>query len=171
MAQITLEGNPLNTVGELPAVGSSAPAFSLTKTDLADASLSDYAGKKVILNIFPSIDTPVCADSTRRFNQEVSGLDNTVVLCISADLPFALGRFCGAEGLDDVISMSTFRSAGFGKDYGVEIADGVLSGLMSRAIVVVDEQGNVTYTEQVPEIAQEPDYDAAVAAVKGQPAQ
>ncbi len=165
MAQITLEGNPFNTVGELPAVGSQAADFTLTGTDLGDVTLSQFSGKKVVLNIFPSIDTPVCADSVRRFNKEASSADNTVVLCISADLPFAHARFCGAEGLDDVISLSTFKSPAFGNDYGVGIEEGVLAGLMSRAVVVVDESGKVTYTEQVPEIAQEPDYDAALAAL------
>jgi len=165
MAQITLEGNPFNTVGDLPAVGSQAPAFTLTDTDLADVTLSQFAGKKVVLNIFPSLDTPVCADSIRRFNKEASSMDNAVVLCISADLPFAHARFCSTEGLEDVVSLSTFKSSSFGKDYGVGIEEGVLAGLMSRAVVVVDESGKVTYTEQVPEIAQEPDYDAALAAM------
>lgn len=162
MAQITLEGNPFNTVGDLPAVGSKAPAFTLTNTDLADVSLQDFAGKKVVLNIFPSLDTPVCADSIRRFNQEAAGMENAVVLCISADLPFAFTRFCSTEGIEKVVSLSVFKSPAFGKDYGVGIEEGVLSGLLSRAVVVVDEEGNVAYTEQVPEIAQEPDYAAAL---------
>ena len=166
MTQITLEGNPFNTVGELPSVGSKAPDFTLTNTDLADVSLADYAGKKVVLNIFPSLDTPVCADSIRRFNQDAGGIDNTAVLCISADLPFAFARFCSTEGIDNVVSLSVFKNPAFGKDYGVGIEEGVLSGLLSRAVVVVGEDGNVAYTEQVPEIAQEPDYDAALAALK-----
>lgn len=165
MAQITLEGNPFNTVGDLPAVGSQAPGFTLTGTDLGDVTLEKYSGKKVVLNIFPSLDTPVCADSVRRFNKEASSMDNTVVLCISADLPFAFARFCSTEGLNDVVSLSTFKSPDFGRDYGVGIAEGVLAGLMSRAVVVLDESGKVVYTEQVPEIVQEPDYDAALAAL------
>ena len=167
MAQITLEGNTIETVGELPAVGSQAPAFKLTNTDLSDIGMGEFSGKKLVLNIFPSIDTPVCADSVRRFNKEASSMENVAVLCISADLPFAHARFCGAENLDNVVSLSTFRSAKFGKDYGVEINGGVLDGIKSRAIVIVDESGKVTYTEQVPEIAQEPDYDAALTALKG----
>jgi thiol peroxidase len=166
MAQITLEGNPIHTVGELPAPGSAVPAFTLARTDLADVKLADYAGKKLVLNIFPSIDTPVCAASVRRFNSEASHMENVAVLCISADLPFAHARFCGAENLDNVESLSTFRSPGFGRDYGVEITDGPLTGIMSRAIVIVDEKGKVSYTEQVPEIVQEPDYDAALNALK-----
>ena len=162
MATITLEGNEIHTVGELPAVGSDAPAFSLTNAELGSASLADYSGKKVVLNIFPSIDTGVCAESTRRFNAAASSLDNTVVLCISADLPFALSRFCGAENLDNVVTLSTFRNPEFGDAYGVRISDGALAGLMSRAVVIVDESGKVVYTEQVPEIVQEPDYDAAL---------
>lgn len=166
MAQITLQGNPIETVGELPAIGSAAPAFSLTKTDLSETSMGDYSGRKLVLNIFPSIDTPVCADSVRRFNSEASSMENVAVLCISADLPFAHARFCGAENLNNVVSLSTFRSPQFGKDYGVEVNGGALGGLMSRAIVIVDELGKITYTEQVPEIAQEPDYDAALSALK-----
>ena len=162
MATITLEGNEIHTVGELPAVGSDAPAFSLTNAELGSASLADYSGKKVVLNIFPSIDTGVCAESTRRFNAAASSLDNTVVLCISADLPFALSRFCGAENLNNVVTLSTFRNPEFGEAYGVRISDGALAGLMSRAVVIVDESGKVVYTEQVPEIVQEPDYDAAL---------
>ena len=167
MAQITLEGNTIETVGELPAVGSTAPAFKLTNTDLSDIGMGEFSGKKLVLNIFPSIDTPVCADSVRRFNKEASSMENVAVLCISADLPFAHARFCGAENLDNVVSLSTFRAPKFGKDYGVEINGGVLDGIMSRAIVIVDESGKVTYTEQVPEIAQEPNYDAALNALKG----
>lgn len=165
MASITLQGNPISTVGELPATGSVAPAFSAVKTDLSECTLAELAGKKVVLNIFPSIDTGVCAASTRRFNKEAGALDNTVVVCVSADLPFALGRFCGAEGLEDVVPVSIFRNPAFGKDYGATIADGPLAGLLSRAVVVVDESGKVAYTEQVPEITQEPNYEAALAAL------
>jgi thiol peroxidase len=166
MAKVSFQGNPVETAGELPGAGTKAPGFTLTKTDLSDASLQDFAGKRVILNIFPSIDTPVCAASARRFNQEATKLENTVVLCISADLPFAHGRFCEAEGLKDVTPLSVFRSKGFGKDYGVEITGGPLAGLLSRAIVIVDETGNVIYTQQVPEITDEPDYDTALSALK-----
>lgn len=165
MASITLQGNPVSTVGELPNLGTASPAFSAVKTDLSECSLGDLAGKKVILNIFPSIDTGVCAASTRRFNEEAGKLDNAVVLCISADLPFALDRFCGAEGLEDVIPASVFRNPEFGSAYGLTIADGPLVGLLSRAVVVVDEAGKVVYTEQVPEITQEPNYEAALAAL------
>ncbi|SDZ74598.1 thiol peroxidase (atypical 2-Cys peroxiredoxin) [Thiothrix caldifontis] len=164
MATITLQGNPLETCGELPAVGSAAPAFTLTKTDLSDVTLQDFAGKTVILNIYPSVDTGVCAASTRKFNELASGKADVAVLCVSADLPFAHSRFCGAEGLDNVVSLSDFRNKDFGNAYGVTITTGVLAGLLSRAIVVIKD-GNVAYTEQVPEIAQEPDYDAALAAV------
>ena len=163
MAQTALGGNPVNTVGDLPAVGSS-PSFTLTKGDLSDVTPADYAGHRVILNIVPSIDTPTCAQSTRTFNERASSLDNTTVVCVSADLPFALGRFCGAEGLSDVQVASTFRSD-FGNDFGVKLADGKLAGLLARAVVVLDESGTVTYTELVPEIAQEPNYDAAIAAL------
>ena len=162
MATITLEGNEIHTVGELPAVDSDAPAFTLTNADLGTTTLGDYTGKKIVLNIFPSIDTGVCAESTRRFNSAAGSLDNTVVLCVSADLPFALSRFCGAENLDNVITLSTFRNPEFGDDYGVRISDSALAGLMSRAVVIIDENGKIAYTEQVPEIAQEPDYDAAL---------
>lgn len=166
MAQITLEGNPFQTVGSLPAKGSQAPAFSLTATDLSEKTAGDFRGKTLVLNIFPSIDTSVCASSVRRFNQEASALADTVVLCISADLPFALHRFCAAEGLDRVVSLSAFRSS-FGKDYGVTIVDGPLAGLLARAVVIVDKQGKVIHTEQVPEITQEPDYQAALKALAG----
>ena len=164
MATITLQGNPLETCGELPAVGSAAPAFTLTKTDLSDVTLQDFAGKTVILNIYPSVDTGVCAASTRKFNELASGKADVAVLCVSADLPFAHSRFCGTEGLDNVVSLSDFRNKDFGNAYGVTITTGVLAGLLSRAIVVIKD-GDVAYTEQVPEIAQEPDYDAALAAV------
>ncbi len=166
MAKVTLGGNPINTCGDLTAVGSKAPDFNLTNTDLADVSLKDYAGKKVILNIFPSLDTPVCAASVRKFNSEANNLDNTAVLCISADLPFAQKRFCGAEGLEKVIPLSALRNRDFGKDYGVEIVDGPLAGVFARAIVVLDGDGTVTYTQLVPEIKEEPNYEEALAAVK-----
>jgi thiol peroxidase len=165
MASITLKGNPVSTIGDLPATGSTAPAFTAVKTDLSECTLAGLAGKKVVLNIFPSIDTGVCAASTHRFNKEAGSLDNTVVVCVSADLPFALGRFCGAEGLEDVVPVSVFRNPEFGENYGTTIADGPLAGLLSRAVVVIDESGSVVYTEQVPEITQEPNYDAALAAL------
>ena len=166
MATITFKGNPVATMGTLSAISSKAPDFSLTKTDLSDVSMDDFTGKKLVLNIFPSIDTPVCAASTRRFNEEAGKMDNTVVLCISADLPFAHNRFCEAEGLKDVIPLSVFRGDAFGKDYGVTIVNGPLSGLLSRAVIIIDNDGNVIYTEQVPEIAQEPNYDKALNALK-----
>jgi thiol peroxidase len=166
MASITLKGNPVETSGILPGINIKAPDFALTKTDLSDISLNDFPGKKLVLNIFPSIDTSVCASSARRFNEEAGKLDNTVVLCISADLPFAHNRFCEAEGLKNVLPLSVFRSDTFGKDYGVTITNGPLAGLLSRAIVIINEEGKVIYTEQVPEIAQEPDYEAALEAVK-----
>ena len=162
MAKITLKGNPISTCGTLPAVGSQAADFVLTKTDFADVSLQNFTGKKIVLNIFPSIDTPVCATSVRRFNAEAVKLNNAVVLCVSVDLPFAHQRFCGAEGLEKVIPVSELRKRKFGEDYGVRIIDGPLAGLLSRAVVVIDEQGKVIYTEQVPEIAQEPNYEAAL---------
>lgn len=165
MSTITLGGNPVHTSGELPQTGSKAPDFKLVKTDLSTVSLADFAGSKLILNIFPSIDTGTCATSTRKFNEKASGLENTKVVCVSRDLPFAMKRFCGAEGLNDVITVSDFRDGSFGKAYGLEIVDGPMTGLHSRAVVVVDENGNVTYTEQVAEIAHEPNYDAALAAL------
>jgi thiol peroxidase len=162
MATITLEGNEIHTVGELPAIGSDAPAFTLTNNDMGETSLADYAGKRVILNIFVAIDTGICAESTRRFNTAAGSLENTVVLCISADLPPTLARFCGAENLNNVTTLSTFRNPEFGNDYGLTVADGPLRGLNSRSIVIIDENGKVIHTEQVAEIAQEPDYDAAL---------
>jgi thioredoxin-dependent peroxiredoxin len=165
MAEITFRGNPIHTVGDLPAVGSPAPAFTLTGLDLSDVTVADFAGKNLVLNIFPSVDTAVCATSVRTFNQRAAALDNTTVLNVSADLPFAMGRFCGAEGIEDVQSASVFRSD-FGDTYGVKITEGPLAGLMSRAVVVVNGDGVVSYTEQVPEIGQEPDYDSALAALK-----
>jgi thiol peroxidase len=162
MAHITLKGNPIETVGTLPANGSEAPFFCLVKTDLSEAGPADFAGKRLVLNIFPSLDTPVCASSVRHFNQEAASLDNTVVLCISADLPFAQSRFCETEGLKNVVSLSAFRSPEFGRDYGVTIATGPLKGLLSRAVVIIDADGIVLYSEQVPEIVEEPDYSAAL---------
>jgi thiol peroxidase len=166
MAQITLEGTPFHTVGTLPAKGRQAPVFSLTATDLSEKTAGDFPGKTLVLNIFPSIDTSVCATSVRRFNQEAGALADTVVLCVSADLPFAHQRFCTTEGLDDVVPLSVFRSD-FGKDYGLTIVDGPLAGLLARAVVIIDKQGKVIYTEQVPEITQEPDYQAALKALTG----
>ncbi len=162
MATITFQGKPLRTSGKLPAVGASAPDFSLVSGELQDVSLSNYAGKTKVLSIVPSLDTPTCAASTRIFNQKANGLENTVVLVISADLPFAQGRFCEAEGLDNVIPLSTFRS-NFAEDYGVKIVDTILAGLTSRAIIIVDENDKVIYTELVAEIADEPDYESALA--------
>ncbi len=167
MAQVTLGGNPTSTIGDLPQTGSKAPEFTFTGTDMKDKKFGDFAGKKVILNIFPSVDTGVCAASIRKFNEEAASLDNTVVLCLSMDLPFAQQRFCGAEGIEMVIMGSGFRDGGdFGKTYGVTHTDSDFKGLYSRAIIVIDENGEVTYTEQVPEIGQEPDYAKALAAVK-----
>jgi thiol peroxidase len=166
MAKITFKGNPVETSGELPAVNSEAPEFTLTKTDLSDVTLKDFAGRRILLNIFPSLDTSVCASSVRRFNKETGSLENTVVLCVSADLPFAHNRFCETEGLNDVIPLSVFRFKGFGQDYGVEITSGPLRGLLSRAIVIIDESGKVIYSKEVPEIAAEPDYDAALSILK-----
>ena len=165
MATITLKGNEIHTNGELPAVGSPAPDFHLVDKDLNDVHLSDFKGKKKLLNIVPSLDTPVCATSTRKFNEAAAGRDDVVMLVISADLPFAMGRFCGAEGVDKVIPLSMMRSRNFAKDYGVLIEDGPLAGITARAIVVIDENDKVVYTELVPEIAQEPDYDKALAAL------
>ena len=165
MAKITLQGNGINTNGELPAVGVPAPDFKLVDGELNDRSLADYAGKKKLLNIVPSLDTPVCATSTKTFNDYAQGRDDTVMLMIAADLPFAMSRFCTAEGADNVISLSLMRSKSFAKDYGVLITDGPLAGITARAIVVLDENDKVVYTELVPEIAQEPDYDAAIAAL------
>lgn len=166
MATTTLGGNPVNTVGELPAVGSPAPAFTLVSSEMAEVTLAGLAGTRVILNIFPSIDTGICATSTRKFNELAAGLDNTTVVCVSADLPFALKRFCGAEGIDKVVTASWFRGADFGKAYGVTMTDGPLAGLFARSVVVIDGTGKVTYTELVPEIAQEPNYTQAIAAVR-----
>jgi thiol peroxidase len=163
MASITLGGNPIHTSGSLPQVGTMAPEFQLVNSDLAIVSLADYKGSKVVLNIFPSIDTGTCATSVRTFNAKASTLANTKVLCISRDLPFAQKRFCGAEGLENVENLSDFKDGSFGKSYGLEITDSVLAGLHSRVVIVLDENGIVTYSEQVPEIANEPNYENALA--------
>ncbi len=165
MSSTAFQGNPVSTSGNLPALGSVAPDFQLVKGDLSSVSLQDLAGKKVVLNIFPSIDTPVCAASVRRFNKEASSRENTVVLCISRDLPFASGRFCAAEGLGNVVTATEFRDQSFSQAYGVLITDSALAGLHARAVVVLDEQGKVKHTELVPEITQEPNYDAALASL------
>jgi thiol peroxidase len=164
MTTVTLQGNPFETVGSLPSVGSSAPNFDLVKPDLSSATLSDYAGSRLILNIFPSVDTGTCAASVRKFNEQAASLENTKVLCVSADLPFAHARFCGAEGIENVGTGSSFRT-GFGNDYGVAFGTGPLAGLLSRSVVVIDESGNVIYTEQVAETVDEPNYDAALASL------
>ena len=165
MATITLKGKEIHTNGELPAIGSQAADFNLVDAELGDRSLADYAGQKKLLNIVPSLDTPVCATSTRKFNEAAAGQDNVVMLVISADLPFAMGRFCSAEGIDKVVPLSMMRSRNFAKDYGVLIEDGPLAGITARAIVILDESDKVVYTELVPEIGQEPDYDKALAAL------
>lgn len=159
MAKITLQGNPIETIGDLPKTGEQAKDFTLVKADLSRVSLNEFNGSKLILNIFPSLDTGTCAASVRRFNKEASELENTKVLCISRDLPFAQARFCGAEGLNDVITLSDYTTGDFGKNYGLEIKTGPLQGLHSRVVIVVDEDGKVTYNQQVPEIVDEPDYD------------
>jgi len=165
MAKITLRGNPVNTSGSLPEKGTKAPAFSLVKSDLSTLTLDELAGKKVILNISPSLDTGICATAVRKFNVMAAGSENTVVLAITKDLPFAHGRFCSAEGINNVVTLSGFRDSAFGKAYGVDILDGPMAGLYARSIVVIDEKGKVVYTELVPEIVQEPDYDGALAAL------
>jgi len=165
MSTITLQGNPVEVAGQFPAVGQTAKPFRLVNKDLADLGLGDFAGQRKILNIFPSVDTPVCAASVRKFNEQASALSNTVVLCISADLPFAQARFCGAEGLDKVVSLSTLRGASFLADYGVAIASGPLVGLAARAVLVLDEQDKVIYSQLVSEVTEEPDYAAALAAL------
>ncbi len=164
MADTAFSGTPAHTVGDLPAVGAAAPAFTTVNADLQDVSLSDFAGKRVILNIFPSVDTGVCANSEREFNKRATGLDNTVVVSVSKDLPFALGRFCAAEGIEHVTATSSFRSS-FSEDYGVRLLDSPLAGVLARAVVVIDTDGTVLHTELVPEITTEPDYDAALAAL------
>lgn len=165
MADITLGGNPVKTSGELPKTGTKAPDFTLVKTDLSTVSLADFKGSKLVLNIFPSIDTSTCATSVRQFNQKASTLDNTKVLCISRDLPFAMNRFCGAEGLENVITLSDFRDGSFGSSYGLTVTNGPLQGLHSRVVVVIDEDGTVKYTEQVADIKDEPNYENALAAL------
>jgi thiol peroxidase len=165
MATVTLHGNPINTSGELPAIGSKAPDFRLVSKDLADVSLASFAGKNKLLNIVPSLDTSVCAISTKKFNDHAKGRDDLVVLVVSSDLPFASSRFCSAEGLENVVTLSMMRSRNFGKDYGVLIVDGPLAGITARAVVVLDKDDKVVYTQLVPEIGQEPDYQAALAAL------
>ena len=165
MAETALRGNPISTVGDLPAVGTTAPEFTLTGPDLSSIDSQALAGQKVVLNIFPSIDTPTCATSVRTFNERAAGLDNTTVLCVSADLPFAAGRFCGAEGIENIKTGSTFKNADFLDSYGVRMVDGPLEGLAARAVVVVDESGTVVHNQLVAEIAEEPDYEAALAAL------
>lgn len=162
MATTALKGSPVHTVGDLPAVGSAAPSWTLVGTDLAEVTSSSFEGRRVVLNIFPSVGTGVCAASVRRFNELAAGLENTTVVCVSKDLPFALTAFCGAEGIEDVTTLSAFRSS-FGEDYGVTLTEGIFEGLLGRAVVVLDESGTVTYVELVPEISTEPDYDAAIA--------
>ena len=162
MASVTFQGNAVTTVGELPEVGQPAPGFTLVKADLGEVTLEELSGKRVILNIFPSIDTDTCATSVRKFNEEASKLENTQVICVSADLPFAAGRFCGAEGIENVITGSTFRSS-FGEDYGVTFSSAPLTGLLSRSVVVIDADGSLLYTEQVAETTEEPNYEAAIA--------
>lgn len=165
MSEIKLKGNLIHIVGTLPAVGTVAPDFTLTAVDLSEKSLSDFKGKKVVLNIFPSVNTGVCANSVREFNKDAAALDDIVVLCISKDLPFAQAQFCGAEGIENVVMLSDFRSD-FGEQYGVEIIDSPMKGLLSRAIVVLDADGKIIYEEQVPEITQDPNFEAALQAVK-----
>lgn len=164
MSQVTLGGNPVNTSGDLPAVGTSAPSFELAAVDLGNISSADFAGKNIVLNIFPSVETATCATTVRTFNERAADLDNTAVLCVSADLPFAQGRFCGAEGIANVKTASTFKSS-FGDDYGVNLIDGKFKGLLARAVVVVGQDGSVKHTELVSEIGQEPNYDAALSAL------
>jgi thioredoxin-dependent peroxiredoxin len=164
MAEITLGGNPIHTSGDLPAPGGTAPAFELVKSDFTTVSSDELAGQRVLLNIFPSLDTGVCATSVRTFNERAAGLEDTTVVCVSADLPPAAGRFCAAEGIENVVTGSTFRSS-FADDYGVRMTDGKLEGLLARSVVVLDRDGTVLHTELVPEIAQEPDYDAAIKAL------
>lgn len=165
MATVTLQGGETNTNGDLPEVGTEAPSFSLTDGDLADKGLDDFAGKKRLLNIVPSLDTPTCAASARKFNEAIAERDDTVCLVVSADLPFAQGRFCTTEGLQNVVALSMMKNKRFAKDYGVLITDGPLAGLATRAIVIVDENNKVTYTQLVPEIVDEPNYDEALAAL------
>lgn len=162
MAQTKLGDTTVNTLGNLPAIGSQAPDFTLCGNDLTEVSLKSFLGKNVVLNIFPSVDTRVCAMSVREFNKRASGIENTVVLCISKDLPYAFRRFCGAEGIENVVTLSDFRNKGFSKNYGVEMTEGKMEGLHARAVVVIDPQGKIIHTELVPVIGQEPDYDTAL---------
>ena len=166
MSKVTLKGNPVSTIGDLPVVGSKAPEFSLVGTNLADVKNTDFTGKRVVLNIFPSLDTATCAASVRRFNVEASKLQDAAVVCISKDLPFAHSRFCTTEGIENVVSASEFRSNTFGKNYGVMITDGPLQGLMARAVVVLDKDGTVLHSQLVPEITEEPDYESALNSLK-----
>ena len=165
MASITLGGNPAETIGNLPEVGSTVPDFTLTANDMSSKTLADFSGKKLVMNIFPSVNTGVCSASARRFNQEAAGLENTEVLCISKDLPFAQQQFCAAEGIDNVTMLSDFKTGAFGNDYGLTIKGSAFDALHSRVVIVTDEKGQVVYTEQVPEIGQEPNYEAALAAL------
>lgn len=166
MTKITLKGNPIKTIGELPKIGKKAPGFKLVKNDLSITKLKDFKGSKLLLNITPSLDTGVCAASLRKFNEAAAEVENVTIINISRDLPFAQARFCGAEGIDKAITLSDFNTGKFGKKYGVTIKTGPLEGLHSRAVVVIDEKGKVVYTEQVPEITQEPNYEAALEALK-----
>jgi thiol peroxidase len=166
MANVTLRGKEIHTIGTLPAIGSGVPDFRLTKQDLSEIKVADLAGKKVIYNIFPSIDTATCATSVRKFNEQAAAVENTTIVCVSADLPFALKRFCGAEGINNVVATSDLRDKSFGKTWGLTFTDGPLEGLLSRAVVVTDANGKVVYTEQVAEVGSEPDYDKALAAAK-----
>ena len=168
MAQITLKGNPVQTIGDLPAAGYTAPDFKLTRTDFSDMSLRDVAGKRVVLNVFMSVDTSTCSASIRRFNEEIGRIDNTVVLCISRDLPFAQARFCEAEGLKEVIPLSELRERDFGQKYGLAMVDGPLAGLLARAVIILDESGKVIYSQLVSEVSEEPDYEEALAALHSQ---
>jgi thiol peroxidase len=165
MAKTFLGPNAVNTNSDLPTVGTQAPDFALVTTDLKSVSLADYAGKNIVLNIFPSIDTNVCAASVHEFNKRATSLHDTMVLCVAKDLPFAMKRFCGAEGIDNVVLLSDFRNKGFSKNYGVELIDGAFEGLDARAIVIIDKQGKIKYTELVPQIGDEPNYDAAIDAI------
>lgn len=162
METISFKGSPCHTFGNIPAVGSKAPDFTLVSPELKELHFADYQGKRVVLNVFPSLDTSVCAASVRRFNKEASSLNNAVVLCVSMDLPFAAGRFCTAEGLDNVTPASAFRSPEFSKNYGLQLVDGPLAGLLARAVIIIDEKGNVAYSDLVEEITDEPKYDEAL---------
>ncbi|MEZ7992500.1 MAG: thiol peroxidase [Flavobacteriaceae bacterium] len=166
MTTITLGGTPISTIGDIPKNGTKAPDFQLTATDLSKKSLSDFHGFTLLLNIFPSVDTGTCATSVRSFNKSAADMENTKVLCISRDLPFAQNRFCGAEGIENIIMLSDFADGNFGKTYGLEISDSAFANLHSRAVIVINPEGNISYTEQVSEIANEPDYEAALAAIK-----